>query len=198
MTQKRNALCINPPASIKELRALWILKRNLSFKSRKMTAWGLLVSKLLYAIEVWGPASTEKRLNQMQALQNTIMRWVCDARRGTRTRDLLRMTGMLSVRQLLMYRVLMVGLVGLWNNSPRHMSDWNEETQRRLKTTKRSPRFFFAKMLSQIPHSLLVREPHKNKAEIKKWIVNNIPYDEKWKGLEDLEQDSQGSDDIDG
>ena len=123
------------------------------------------------------------------------MRWICDARRGTRTHDLLRMTGMLSVRQLMMYRVLMVGLVGLWNNSPRHMSDWNEGTRRRLKTTKRSPRFFFGKMLCQLPNSLLVKEPRKNKTEIKNWIINNIPYNEKWEGLKDLSEGSEESED---
>ena len=68
------------------------------------------MSRLLYGIEVWGPAATESQIRQIQTVQNSIMRFVCGERRGARTKDLLRMTGMLSVRQLIVYRVLMTGL----------------------------------------------------------------------------------------
>ena len=69
-----------------KMRALWLVRKYLSFKSRKMTAWGLVMSKLLYGIEVWGPSATEKQINQMQVIQNSIMRWVCAEGRRTRTR----------------------------------------------------------------------------------------------------------------
>lgn len=63
-----------------------------------------------YGIEVWGQAATESQVRQIQMVQNSIMRFVCGERRGARTKDFLRMTGMLSVRQLIVYRVLMTGL----------------------------------------------------------------------------------------
>ena len=102
----------------RKMRALWIIKKHLTFKSRKMTAWGLVMSKILYGIEIWGPRASEKELNQMQTLQNNIMRWICSTGRGTRTKDLLTMTGMLSIRQCVMYRVLMTGLKSAlgWNS----------------------------------------------------------------------------------
>ena len=106
----------------KRMRALWQLKNSLTFKSRKMTAWGLVMSKLLYAIEVWGPCATERQVDQMQIVQNSVMRWICSAKRGTRTKDLLRMTGMMSIRQLIIYRVLMTGLTALQNGTPHGMS----------------------------------------------------------------------------
>ena len=81
----------------RKMRALWLLKKHLSFKSRKMTAWGLVMSRMMYGIEVWGPSATEKQLNQMQVLQNSVMRWICNAGRETRSRDLLDMSGMIKI-----------------------------------------------------------------------------------------------------
>ena len=109
-----------------KMRALWLIRKYLSFKSRKVTAWGLVMSKILYGIEVWGPAATERQIEQMQSLQNSLMRWVCGAGRMTRSADLLVMTGMMSIRQLIMYRVLVFGLVVLWNDSPKSIK-WSSE-----------------------------------------------------------------------
>ena len=121
-----------------------------------MTAWGLVMSKLLYGIEVWGPSASEKQINQMQVIQNSIMRWICAEKRGARTRDLLRMTGMMSIRQLVMYRVLMSGLAASWNGTPGTMATWKEEPVRRLQTTTRLFRFYFGKLYRRIPDSLLL------------------------------------------
>ena len=82
----------------RKMKGLWLLKRNLSFKARKSTAWGLAMSRILYGIEAWGAAATEKQLKRMQTIQNQIMRFIYSASRRTCTRDLLRMTGMLSFR----------------------------------------------------------------------------------------------------
>ena len=117
------------------------------------------MSKLLYGIEVWGPSCSEKQINQMQVLQNSIMRWVCGAGRRTRTADLLRMSGMMAFRQLVMYRVLMAGLVALWNNSPKGMAEWNSPKSRNLQTTTKSFRFYFGKMMTRIPRSLMLKDP---------------------------------------
>ena len=69
----------------RKMRVFWLIKRHLSFKSRKMTAWGLVMSKLLYAIEVWGPMASERQIGQIQVVHNSIMRWICAAGRETRT-----------------------------------------------------------------------------------------------------------------
>ena len=178
----------------RKMRALWLIKRHLSFKSRKMTAWGLVMSKLLYAIEVWGPMPSERQIGQIQVVHNSIMRWICAAGRETRTRDLLRMSGMMSVRQIIMYRVLMSGLVVLWNNSPRSMSQWRDLKSRKLQIGTKSFRFCFSRMLVVLPDSLKSKDPRKSKSEIKTWITSNIPWDKKWDGLG--EQSSDDNDDL--
>ena len=94
----------------RKMRGLWQLKNKLNFKARKATAWGLVMSRILFSIEVWGPSATESQIRSMQVCQNQVLRFVCGAKRMTRTEDLLRMTGMLSIRQLIAYRTLMTGL----------------------------------------------------------------------------------------
>ena len=63
---------------VSKMRALWLVRRYLSFKSRKMTAWGLVMSKLLYGIKVWGPSATEKQINQMQVIQKRPASVLCN------------------------------------------------------------------------------------------------------------------------
>ena len=173
----------------RKMRALWLIRRHLSFKSRKMTAWGLVMSKLIYAIEVWGPMATEKQLGQLQVVHNSIMRWICAAGREIRTKDLLRMSGMMSIRQIIMYRVLMTGLIAIWNKSPRQMSQWRDFKARNLHITSKSFRFCFCRMLVILPADLMTKDPRKNKSELKKWIHSNIPWDKKWDGLGDQSSD---------
>ena len=165
-------------------------QKNLSLKSRKMTAWGLIMSRMLYGIEIWGPASTEKQLNQMQVLQNSVMRWICNAKRGTRTVELLNTTGMMSVRQLVAYRVIMSGLSALHNNMPKIMSQWRGEKPRRLQLTSRSYRYVFGKLLSRLPDNISAGDPQKNKLLIRDWVRKNIPWDKKWEGLESASSSS--------
>ena len=150
----------------------------------------------LYGIEVWGQSASDKQISQMQVIQILIMRWICAAKRGTRTRDLLRMTGMMSMRQLVMYRVLMAGLTASWNSTPAAMSTRKEKPVRRLQLT-RSFRFYFSKMYQSIPDSILMKDPKKSKSEINKWIYRNIPWNEKWEGIGEttLETDDSENDD---
>ena len=177
----------------KKMRALWLIRRYLSFKSRKMTAWGLVMSKILYGIEIWGPAATEKQLDNMQVLQNSVLRWICNRRRGTRSRDLLTMAGCMSIRQLVHYRVVMSGLTAIWNKSPKEISQWDEEKSRRLQVTTRSFRFMFGKLLVKLPSNLSTGDPRKKKALIKNWIIENIPWDSKWEGLNSANSSSEES-----
>ena len=180
----------------KKMRALWLIKRHLSFKSRKMTAWGLVMSKLMYGIEIWGTSSSEKYINKMQVLQNSIMRWICNARRGTRTNDLLDMTGMLSIRQLIIYRVLMSGLTACWYGAPEGMAKWQEEKSRKLQITTRSFRYVFGKLITKLPPNICIGNPRKKKHLIRNWVEKNIPRFEKWEGFDGLSVPEES--DVDG
>ena len=164
----------------KKMRGLWLMKRHLTFKSRKMTAWGLVMSKLLYGIEVWGPAATERQIKHIQTVQNSIMRFICDEKRGVRTKDLLSMTGMLSVRQLIVYRVLMTGLAAVFTQKPDKIGSWGDVLTRRLKTTQRSFRFMFGELRHKLPPHLKEGDPKLKKSMIKEWVSKNIPTDRKW------------------
>ena len=93
------------------------------------------------------------------------------------------MTEMMSIRQLVYYRVLMFGLKALWNNEPVAMSGWRESKVRRLKITSRSFRFVFGKLMSKIPDNFKIGDPLKKKKAIKDWVFQNIPWNEKWTGL---------------
>ena len=174
-----------------KMRALWLIKKHLSFKSRKITAWGLVMSRMLYGIEVWGTTATETQIKQMQVVHNSVMRWICAADRGTRTLDLLRMTGMMSIRQMIMYRVLMTGLTAMWNGAPKGMSQWRSEKTRKLQITMKSFRFIFGRMTARLPADMFTKDPRKNKADIKRWILATIPWDEKWEGLGDNADDTE-------
>ena len=103
----------------------------------------------------------KKQISKMQGLQNSIMRWICDARRGTRINYLLDMTGMLSIRQLTIFRVLMLGLTTCWDGAPRGMSQWHEEKTRKLQTTRRSFRYVFGKVKMKLPASLASGNPRR-------------------------------------
>ena len=176
----------------RKMRGLWQLKNKLNFKARKATAWGLVMSRLLYSIEVWGPSATESQIKSMQVVQNQMLRFVCGARRGTKTDDLLRMTGMMSIKQLIAYRVIMTGLGYLVKGAPKNivqsLKPRNTGPQTRAQTNglavicegspdlvKRSFRYKFLKLAEVFPREWLEGEdPKKRKSDIKRWVKENI------------------------
>ena len=101
-----------------KMRGLWQLRNVLSFKARKSTALGLVMSRIMFSIEVWGPSATEQQIQQIQTCQNQILRFICRVGREARLNDMLRMTGMISIRQLIAYRVLISGLNFLYTQKP--------------------------------------------------------------------------------
>ena len=183
--------CIMQQVS-RKMRGLWQLKNKLTFKARKATAWGLVMSRLMFSMEVWGPSATESQIKSMQVVQNQIMRFVCGARRGTRTEDLLRMTGMLSIKQLIGYRVLMTGLGYIYRGEPRNIVQSLKPRTAGPRTrgqatilavvnegstdlVKRSFKYKFLKLAETIPGDWLERgDPQKFKVEIQRWVKTHI------------------------
>ena len=51
--------CIMQQVS-RKMRGLWQLKNKLTFKARKATSsgWGLVMSRIMFSMEVWGPSAT--------------------------------------------------------------------------------------------------------------------------------------------
>ena len=195
MTMKYQLLegekCVMKQVS-RKMRGLWQLKNKLTFKARKATAWGLVLSRLLYSIEVWGPSATEAQIKSMQICQNQILRFVCGARRRTRVVDMLKWTGMMSIKQLIAYRVLMTGLgylkEGVPYNIVQSLKPRVDGPRTRAQTTllagvcegspdliKRSFRYKFLKLAEEVPRDWLTGDdPKKRKKEIQAWVKMNV------------------------
>ena len=70
-----------------------------SFKTRKMVANGVIMSRIIYAVQLWGGAS-DYLLNILQVLQNRAARIVTRKSIYTSQDELLNQCGWLNVRQL--------------------------------------------------------------------------------------------------
>ena len=110
----------------------------------------------------------------------------------TRTDDLLRMTGMLSIRQLIAYRTLMTGLGYIERGQPlnivRSLQPRQDGPRTRGQVTmlgvanegssdlvKRSFRYKFLKLAENVPQRWLEGgDPQKFKGEVKAWVKQNV------------------------
>ena len=81
------------------LGALKLISACTSFKTRLMIANGILMSKLIYQISLWGGADSYL-LNSLQLVQNRAARFVTQREKLTPVKQLLSECGWLSVRQL--------------------------------------------------------------------------------------------------
>ena len=79
---------------------------GVNFKTRKMLATGLIMSKLTYAVQVYGSAS-EYLLHSLQVQQNFAARIVTGLGWGTEKKTLLGQLGWLSVKQMYVYYSLL-------------------------------------------------------------------------------------------
>ena len=78
-----------------------------SFKTRKMIANGVVMSKLVYLIQVWGGCSGYL-VNSLQLIQNRAARIVTKLDLYTSIPKLLLQCGWLSVHQLVYYHTLLL------------------------------------------------------------------------------------------
>ena len=84
---------------ISRINALRKISKISSFKTRNMIANGVVISKLIYLIQVWG-GCPNYLLGFLQTLQNRAARIVCNGGRYTPVQQLLDNCGWMSVRQL--------------------------------------------------------------------------------------------------
>ena len=87
--------------------ALSKISRVSSFKTRKMIANGIVMSKLVYLIQWWGGCSSYL-IDFLQVLQNRAARLVTRSGWSTSTGKMLQQCGWLSVRQLVIYHSLIL------------------------------------------------------------------------------------------
>ena len=102
------------------LSALKIVGKVASFKTRKMIANGIFISKLSYLISLWGGCEGYL-LQSLQIVQNKAARAVTKLDWNTSTQVLLSQCGWLSVRQLAMYHTVVLVYKVLQNRAPRYL-----------------------------------------------------------------------------
>ena len=91
-----------------------------NFKSRKMIANGIIISKLIYLIPLW--SDCEKYLTKsLQVVQNKAARVVTKCGRRTPIKDMLKQCGWLSVSQLGVYHSLVLLFKILETKAPQYL-----------------------------------------------------------------------------
>ena len=104
----------------KRLNALKKVSKFASFKSRKMIANGIIISKLIYLIPLW--SGCEKfLLNALQIVQNKAARTVTRCGKRTPIKTLLTQCGWLSVAQLSVYHSLLLMYKIFATKSPHYL-----------------------------------------------------------------------------
>ena len=93
--------------STKRLPGLYQICKVANFKTRKMVADGIFMSKLIYLMPLWGGCELYL-IRSLQVIQNKAARAVTKSGWYTPTKDLLKQCGWLSVNQLIVYHSLIM------------------------------------------------------------------------------------------
>ena len=104
----------------KRLGALYKIQNMASFRTRKMIATGIFMSKLIYLMPLWSGCE-EYLVNTLQVIQNKAARSVAKLGIFTPTRTLLMTCGWLSVRQLMAFHSIVLLHKTLASKTPRYM-----------------------------------------------------------------------------
>ena len=100
--------------------ALKKVSKSASFKSRKMIANGIIISRLIYLIPLWSGCQGYL-MNSLQVVQNKAARLVTRCGQRTPVSTLLRQCGWLSVSQLSVYHSLLLVYKILSTKSPSYL-----------------------------------------------------------------------------
>ena len=100
--------------------ALKKIKNKASFKTRKMVATGIFMSKLIYLMPLWSGCE-DYLVNALQVVQNKAARTVAKLSVFTSTRVLLKTCGWLSVKQLMAYHSLVLLHKTLEHQAPAYL-----------------------------------------------------------------------------
>ena len=104
----------------KRLGALRKIQKKASFRSRKMIANGIFMSKLIYLMPLWSGCE-EYMVRALQVIQNKAARSVAKLNKPTPTKILLNTCGWLSVRQLMAYHSLILLHKTLAHQAPKYL-----------------------------------------------------------------------------
>ena len=169
-----------------------MLGKVASFRTRKMVADGIFMSKLIYLIALWG-GSAKYILTALQKAQNRAARVVTKLEWSTPTADLLSQCGWLSVHQLVVYHSVVLVFKIIRNESPRFLfsmfsAKYSYKTKQArtgqikhtrdldLGITKDSFRWRASGAYNELPQEIRdIETLHMFKKAAKDWIKKHIP-----------------------
>ena len=162
------------------------------FKTRKMIANGIFLSKLSFMISSWG-SCPNYLINSLQVIQNKVLRIVTRNDWTVRTNENLKQLGWLSVNQRVhFFDILMLHQVKN-DKTPQNlynMYDWSYSHQTRqassevikpagtpkLEISKRSFRWRASESYNKLPNYITkINDILKFKEEVKSWIISSVP-----------------------
>ena len=172
--------------------ALKMLSKVASFRTRKMVADGIFMSKLIYLVPLWG-GSAKNIIAALQKAQNRAARVVTRLDWATHTAELLRQCGWLSIYQLVVYHSVVLVHQIIKNESPRFLfsmfsAKYSYNTKQAkmgfikhtrdldLSITQDSFRWRASQHYNELPIHIRNSDTIENfKKTCKTWIVENTP-----------------------
>ena len=170
-----------PPALRKRLGALKHLGKEIPTKCRLTLANGIIMSKVIYLLPLWG-GTYLKQLRKIQVLLNKVARWILNVGKRVKTKELMSRCKWLNILELTIYhsiitiwKIIRTGKPGTLRN--RITTDGNGNivnTDSRLQTTSLGLIWRTRDTWNSFP--MEVRETQSIsifKKGLKKWILEN-------------------------
>ena len=107
------------PKCKKMLGALKYAAGGSSFSVKKRLAEAIIMSRIVYGIQLWGSGSAKTVIRRVQSVQNLVMCWVTSSHRLTSTKTLLGKLNWLSVNQLIFYHGFLLQYKVMRNKAPK-------------------------------------------------------------------------------
>ena len=101
------------PACRKQLGSLRYISQQIPKKSRLVLANSLIISRILYAIALWG-GTYPTNLKKIQSLMNKTAHWVTNANRKSKTKELMISCNWLGISDLVQLHSLIAFWKILW------------------------------------------------------------------------------------
>ena len=165
------------PAIRKTLGAIQYLGRKIPRCHRKPIIAGLIQSRLMYLLPLWG--AQDNMLRKAQIIWNKAARWITGQSRRTRTVELMEANNWMSIREMVRYHGAILTWKTIHTMRPRPL--YNELTlTKELKITNPEPRLQISsknfkyrsrKEWNEIPEELRCNKSIANfKTKLKMWI----------------------------
>ena len=170
-----------------------MISKIANFKTRKMLANGIVQSKLVYLIQLYGGCA-DYLLQFLQKLQNRAARMVTKKNIFTPIKVLLAQCGWLSVKQLVVYHDLLLVYKTMATKRPSHLfqkfsqpfgaNTRHAKTAGSIRLNDKAKNYFGKKKFSyraveqgnDLPPSIRISPTLQTfKSSIKKWITDNVP-----------------------